>query len=212
MKLHVLPAGPIQTNAYLLTAPDRGEALLIDAPGGIWGQIEAILKTENCRLSELWLTHGHWDHTQGGAEVVRATKAKVRAHQADQALIESPKVMSAFLIPGMKLEPVKVDHWVLPGEKVPILGTQAEVRHVPGHCPGNVLFYFATEGTVFVGDALFKGGIGRTDLPTGDFSQLERSIREQIYTLPDKTRVYPGHGAETAVGVEKSQNPFVRPL
>ncbi len=77
MNIHVLPAGPIQTNAYLLSAPDLQEAVLIDAPGGIWGEIEPILTKEKCVLRELWLTHGHWDHTQGGAEVVAATKARV---------------------------------------------------------------------------------------------------------------------------------------
>ena len=105
MNIHVLPAGPIQTNAYLLTAPDRGEAVLIDAPGGIWEQIEPILEKEKCTLRELWLTHGHWDHTQGGAEVVAATKARVRAHRDDQVLIESPEVMEMFLIPGMTARP-----------------------------------------------------------------------------------------------------------
>ena len=84
------------------------------------------------------------------------------------------------------------------------------MRHVPGHCPGSVLFYFATAGVAFVGDALFNGGVGRTDLPGGDYAELERSIRTQIYTLPSNTVVYPGHGPATTVGDEKSLNPFVR--
>jgi hydroxyacylglutathione hydrolase len=209
MKLHILPSGPIQTNAYLLTAPERGEAVLIDAPGGVWAAVSRILGEEGCRLGELWITHGHWDHTQGGAEVIRATGAKVRAHPADRALIETPEVMSAFLMPGMRLEPLKVDHWLKPRERLAALGTVAEVRAVPGHCPGNVLFYFEKEGMAFVGDALFNRGIGRTDLPGGDFAQLESSIREQIYTLPDATVVYSGHGSETTVGEEKEENPFV---
>ena len=135
MKLHVLPAGPIQTNAYLLTEPQRGEAVLVDAPEGIWAEIEPILARTKCQLTELWLTHGHWDHTQGAAEVVRETKAKVRAHEADRALYETPQVMSAFLAGKMKLEPVFPDHWVRQGEKFKALGATFEVRHVPGHCP-----------------------------------------------------------------------------
>src|SRR6186713_3535318 len=97
MKLHVLPAGPIQTNAYLLTAPERGEAILIDAPGDVWADVADILTEEKCRLVELWITHGHWDHTQGGAEVVRASGAKVRAHRDDRALIETPEIMKEFM-------------------------------------------------------------------------------------------------------------------
>ena len=210
MKLHVLPAGPIQTNAYLLTAPERGEAVLIDAPGDIWAQVAPILAAEKCRLTELWLTHGHWDHTQGAAEVVRATGAKVRAQVADKMLYETPQVMSVFLASKIKLEPVFADIWVNQGDTFPALGTTFEVRHVPGHCPGNVLFYSAAAAAAFVGDALFAGNVGRTDLPGGSMATLTDSIRRQIYTLPDETVVYPGHGQDTTVGEEKANNPHVR--
>ena len=209
MNIHVLPAGPIQTNAYLLTAPERGEAILIDAPGGIWEEIKPILEKEKCTLLELWVTHGHWDHTQGGAEVVAATHARVRAHRADQILIENPEVMEMFLIPGVRLGPMKIDEFVEQGQRWVALGEPVEVRHVPGHCPGNVVFYFAGLNAVFVGDALFHSSIGRTDLPGGSFGDLERAIREQLYTLPDETTVYPGHGPDTTVGVERETNPFV---
>ncbi len=210
MKLHVLPAGPIQTNAYLLTAPERGEAVLIDAPGDIWAQVAPILAREKCRLTELWLTHGHRDHTQSAAEVVRLTKAKVRAHVADKAFYETPQIMSAFLSGRIKLEPVFADSWVEQGEILNALGTTLEVRHVPGHCPGNVLFYSAALKAVFVGDALFAGNVGRTDFPGGSMEMLADSIRRQIYTLPDETVVYPGHGRATTVGEEKQHNPHVR--
>ncbi|MFT3870624.1 MAG: MBL fold metallo-hydrolase [Nibricoccus sp.] len=215
MKIHVLPAGPIQTNAYLLTAPERGEAVLIDAPGDIWAEIEPLLNDSKCKLTELWLTHGHWDHMQGGAEVVEKTGAKVRAHKDDQMMIENPEIMKRFMGEDLGLRPVKVDIWVAQGDKFPALGVEVEVRHVPGHCPGNVLFYFAgnkttkAAGAAFVGDALFAGSVGRTDLPGGSFEQLDQSIREQIYTLPDDTIVFPGHGPRTAVRNEKQSNPYV---
>ncbi len=215
MKIHVLPAGPIQTNAYLLTAPERGEAVLIDAPEGIWAEIEPILTESKCKLTELWLTHGHWDHMQGGAEIVRKTSAKVSAHADDRILIETPEIMSRFMGEDMGLEPVKVDAWVAQGDKLRVLGVEVEVRHVPGHCPGNILFYFTgnksrqAPGIAFVGDALFAGSVGRSDLPGGSFEQLERSIRQQIYTLADDTLVFPGHGPRTTVGDEKRTNPYV---
>jgi glyoxylase-like metal-dependent hydrolase (beta-lactamase superfamily II) len=210
VNIHVFPAGPIPTNAYLLTEPGLGRAVLIDAPEGVWSAVEPVLAKEKCRLTDLWITHGHWDHVQGAAEVVRATGAKVTAHRADRALIETPQVMSAYLEPGTRLEPVKVDVWLNPPERIPAFGTSAEVRHVPGHCPGNVLFYFAEAGAAFVGDALFRGSIGRTDLPGGGFPMLEKSIRGQIFTLPDETVVYSGHGPETTVGEEQEGNPYVR--
>jgi glyoxylase-like metal-dependent hydrolase (beta-lactamase superfamily II) len=217
VNVHVLPAGPIQTNAYLLTAPPRGVAVLIDAPEGVWAEVAEILRDEKCRLAELWLTHGHWDHTQGAAEVVRGSGAKVLAHADGRMLIESPDVMKKFLGEELNLEPVKVDRWIAQGDRLAALGAEAEVREVPGHCPGSVLFYFTarngstwlTTGAAFVGDALFNGSVGRTDLPGGNFATLEKSIRTQIYPLPDDTTVYPGHGPATTVGAEKKGNPYV---
>ena len=209
MKLHVLPAGPIQTNAYLLTATARGEAVLIDAPGDVWSEVAEILQAEKCRLVELWITHGHWDHTQGGAEVVRQSGAKVRAHVEDRILIETPQIMERFMGERMGLEPIHVDYWVGQGDSFQALGETVEVRHVPGHCPGNVLFYFSGLKAAFVGDALFSGSVGRTDLPGGSADQLARSIRAQIYTLPPETVVYPGHGPKTTVSAERAGNPYV---
>ena len=209
MKIHVLPSGPIQTVGYLLTESKLGEAILIDAPGGILAQVTPLLAAERCQLTELWLTHGHWDHTQDAARVKRATAALVRAHSSDEGLIENPALMSAFIIPGLTLEPVTIDHFVTGGQKLAALGREFEVRHVPGHCPGNVLFYSATDQAAFVGDALFQRGVGRWDLPGGNFDELARSIREQIYSLPDGTRIFPGHGPATSVGEEREENPFV---
>jgi glyoxylase-like metal-dependent hydrolase (beta-lactamase superfamily II) len=209
VKVHALPAGPIQTNAYLLTDAQRGEAVLIDAPGGIWGQVGPILKREGCRLTLLLLTHGHWDHTQGAAEVVHRSDARVFAHADDRVLFETPEFMKPLLPPGIELKAVRVDRWLLDGESFEALGDTVRVGHVPGHCPGSLSFYFPGAGAVFPGDALFRGSVGRTDLPGGSFEQLERSIRTRLYTLPDGTVVYPGHGAPTTVGEEKAHNPHV---
>ena len=211
MNVHVLPAGPIQTNAYLVTDPASGGAVLIDAPDGVWPMVEPILRKEGCRLSALWLTHGHWDHTQGAAEVARRSGAPILAHRADRPMIETPEVMRPLIIPGLVVEPAKVDRWIEDGETLDALGETVRVGHVPGHAPGSLMFYFPRAASAFVGDALFKGSIGRTDLPGGDFDQLENSIRTCIYTLPDATAVFPGHGAPTTVGAEKATNPHVRP-
>ena len=211
MNVHVLPSGPILTNAYLLTEPGRAEAVLVDAPAGVWALVEPILAAERCRLASLWLTHGHWDHTQGAAEVVRRAAPVVFAHAADRPLYEDPELMRRLMLPEAAVEPVRVDRWLEDGDSVEALGQRISVRHVPGHCPGSLMFHFAGAGVAFAGDALFRGNVGRTDIPGGDFDQLEESIRTRIYTLPDTTTVYPGHGAPTTVGEEKASNPHVRP-
>ncbi len=210
MNVHVLPGGPIQTNAYLLTEPKTGEAILVDAPEGTWARIQPILKKEQCRLTAVWLTHGHWDHTQGAAEVVRGSGAPVYAHRDDQPLIETPEVMRPLLLPGLEIEPVTVDHWVEDGAAVAALGERVGISHVPGHSAGSIQFHFPGAGAVFAGDVLFRGAVGRTDLPGGDPDTLEDSIRSRLYTLPDTTTVFPGHGGPTTIGEEKANNPYVR--
>jgi glyoxylase-like metal-dependent hydrolase (beta-lactamase superfamily II) len=211
MKIHVLPAGPIETNAYLLTDAALGEAVLIDAPDEVWAQVAPILAEERCKLTELWLTHGHWDHMQGVGGVVRASGAKVTAHAADKILLETPGVMEVFLPKTIRLEAVKVDRWAAQGDVINALGRKWEVRHVPGHCPGSILFWSAADQVAFCGDAIFNGSVGRTDFPGGGMAMLSHSIRTQIYTLPDSTVLYPGHGPETTVAQEKAHNPHVRP-
>ncbi len=209
LQIHVLPAGPIETNAYLLIDASCGEAVLIDAPGDVWAQVSPLLAAAKCRLVELWLTHGHWDHMQGAAEVVAATGARVSAHVDDRILLETPGVMEVFLPSTIRLSPVRIDRWLVDGEGFEALGRAWEARHVPGHCPGSLLFWCEQEGVAFCGDAIFQSGVGRTDFPGGSMARLEKSIRERIYTLPEQTLLYPGHGDKTMVRAERVGNPFV---
>ena len=210
MKIHVMTAGMVQTNAYLLTPEGGGEAVLIDAPQGVWPAVATILEKERSTLKEVWLTHGHFDHIQGVEELVAATGAKVLAHADDREMMAKPDVVEARLGFPLGLKPVYPDGWFTAGERKTAAGVEAEVRHVPGHCPGNVLFYFAKEGVAFVGDAIFAGSVGRTDFEGGSFPVLERSIREQIYTLPEATVLLSGHGPRTTVAAEKRGNPYVK--
>ncbi len=215
MLVHVLPSGPLQTNAYLLTSPERKDAVLIDAPLGIWAKVDVLLRKDGCELRELWFTHGHFDHLDGAAEIPRTAPIRVRAHTGDRVLFENPEAMRWFLdmfVPGHPtIEPVTVDEWLRTPSQFEALGESVEVRHVPGHAPGNVAFYFPKSRVVFVGDSLFARGIGRTDLPEGNFDVLDKSIREQLYTLPGDTVIYPGHGPHTTVLSERQGNPYIRP-
>jgi len=209
VEIHVLPSGPIQTIGYLLTESTLGEAVLIDAPGDIIAKIKPLLARAGCKLAELWLTHGHWDHIQDAAQVKQEFGVRVLAHRADREFIEAPEKMEEFMGARLGLKPTVVDRWIAQGDRLSALGCEFEVRHVPGHCPGNVLFYQSGLKTAWVGDALFNGGVGRWDFPGGDFDLLAASIRRQIYTLPDETVVYPGHGPSTTVGAEKRTNPYI---
>jgi hydroxyacylglutathione hydrolase len=210
MEIICLPSGFIQTNAYLLLDRARGEAALIDAPHGVWEAVEPRLRQAQCALTAMILTHGHWDHT-GDAARIQAAGVPIYGHEADRVLFETPEVMAPLTPPEIPLAPCKLDYPVGDGETLTLLGRAVEIRHVPGHCPGNILCWFAEEAVAFVGDALFAGSIGRYDLPGGDFAMLAESIRERIYTLPDDTRILSGHGPGTTVGREKASNPFVRP-
>jgi glyoxylase-like metal-dependent hydrolase (beta-lactamase superfamily II) len=207
LELTVLPVGPLQTNAYLLAAPAAGEAMLVD-PGEEPTRLLANLADSNCRLTQLVCTHGHFDHVMAAAAVQEAHDLPLRCHPLDAQLIRRmPEIQSAYGFPGTPVP--RVEDSLSDGVTLTLGRVELTVRHVPGHSPGHVMIGW--EGHVLVGDCIFAGSIGRTDLPGGSFADLERSIQERIYTLPDNTRLHPGHGPETTVGREKQQNPFVRP-
>lgn len=208
VRIHTLTAGPIDTNGYLLVDATRREAVLVDAPHGVRAAAASLLERSGCALVALLITHGHWDHT-GDAARIQAEGVPLYAHEADRMLIEHPEVMGPFALPGVETPAARIDHVVGQGSVLTLAGQRIEVRHVPGHCPGNVLFHFPDLNAAFVGDALFAGGVGRFDLPGGSFEELERSIRTQIYTLPPETAVLPGHGPPTTVGAEMADNPYV---
>ena len=183
---------------------------MIDAPEGAYTWASQLAQSAGCQISALLLTHGHWDHTLD-AYAFAAAGIAVYAHRDDQILIENPAVMSDFAMPGMEMKPTRVTHWVEGGQSIELLGQSFAVRHVPGHCPGNVLFYDSVASRAFVGDVIFCGSVGRFDLPGGDFATLQHSIRSEVYSLPEGTVLLPGHGPETTVAAEKADNPYVRP-
>ncbi len=207
IKFQELP--PIGTNAYALIEPDRKECVIFDAPASAFEWATQAAKDHDCKISGLILTHGHWDHILDGYRFA-AADIPTYGHAEDKKLFEEPKEMARYALPGVEFMPLRIDHWIKGGDTLDLLGAKLEIRHVPGHCPGNILIYLESEQLVIVGDAIFAGSIGRYDFPGGDFSVLERSIRTQIYTLPDETIIYPGHGVSTTVGREKRSNQFVR--
>ncbi len=199
---------PIGTNCHVVLNPAGGRLAVFDAPLNAWPTVERLAVRTGCAVGGLYLTHGHWDHTLDGWRF-NAAGVPVFAHAGDRLMLETPSCMEAFAIPGLALRPVAVAAWLDDGQRLEIAGRPVEVRHVPGHSPGSVLYWFCEDGFAVGGDALFRAGIGRTDLPGGSFDQLAAAIRQRIYTLPDETVVHPGHGPPTTVGAEARGNPFV---
>lgn len=201
---------PIGTHAYMLVEPERGECVVIDAPESAYDWALEIAEKHDCKMVALILTHGHWDHMLD-AHKFSAAGIPTYAHPDDKRFFANPELMASYAFPGLEMCSLEIDHWIEGGQTLELLGTTMEIRHVPGHCPGNVLIYLASEAFAVVGDVIFAGSVGRYDLPGGDFKILEHSIKTQVYTLPDETTLYPGHGPKTSVAAEKRSNPYVRP-
>ncbi|MCX6038611.1 MAG: MBL fold metallo-hydrolase [Chloroflexi bacterium] len=161
-------------------------------------------------MGQLWYTHAHFDHFGGAAEIAEALNplSIVALHPLDHDLWQNQGGAPLF---GMRIDPgpeptVDLAH----GQTLRLGSVTFEVRHTPGHTPGHCLFYCVQANVLFSGDLIFQGGVGRTDLPGSDWEALVESIRKQVYTLPDETRILSGHGEESTVGEEKCKNPFVR--
>ncbi len=208
MKIEVLPSGALRTNTYLIIEEDSRNALVIDAPPELWDQLELRVKEEKLAIKALLLTHPHWDHYM---DVHRFNEAgiPVYAHKEARDTLENPASQAFMAWPGMEFVLGHADNWLAQGDTPDLGFGPLEVRETPGHCPGSLIFYFKEIQACFVGDVIFKGSVGRSDLPGGNMALLARSIREQIYTLPENTFLYPGHGPCTRVDREKASNPFV---
>lgn len=200
--------GPVQTNTYLLADPDSGSAVVID-PAWDGDAIRARAEKNNWRISSIWLTHAHFDHLAGAGALADGLNPppQVALHPLDHGLWQAKGGAALF---GMSIDPGPEPNIDLFHGQILRLGkTKLEVRHAPGHTPGQVIFYCASEKVAFVGDVIFQGSIGRTDLPGGDYESLIESIRTQVLTLPEDTRLLAGHEGETTVAQERRYNPFL---
>ncbi|MEZ4388305.1 MAG: MBL fold metallo-hydrolase [Candidatus Krumholzibacteriia bacterium] len=203
--LECLTVGPLQMNAWLLLDHEAGEAALID-PGDEAARLLARIDASGCRLRWLLATHGHFDHVAAAAEVQARWDLPLRIHPDDVFLVESmPDHQALYDLPQSAVP--RLDPTLDDGELIPLGEGLIAVQRVPGHSPGQVMFVW--DGHALVGDCIFAGSVGRTDLPGGDFGTLEQSIRRTIYALPDRTILHPGHGPDTTVGREKVANPYV---
>lgn len=210
MKLRTYTGGGFGQNSYLVVSDDGRDAVAID-PGGAAPRLVADLEREGLDLRAILLTHAHMDHVEG-VHVVRdfAPDVPIYLHEADLGLYRSLPAQAAMFGLHAVPQPEPTDT-LEHGQTVTFGGCSFDVRFAPGHAPGHVLFVAPDDGFAVVGDVVFQGSIGRTDLPGGDFRTLMQSIREQILTLPDEMVLHTGHGPATTVGHERLTNPFLIP-
>ncbi|MFQ5678173.1 MAG: MBL fold metallo-hydrolase [Gemmatimonadota bacterium] len=208
LEVRRLVLGAFQSNTYLLRRVARETALVID-PGAEPGRIESALDGWGTPPEAILLTHAHLDHVGAVADLVERYDAPVFLHPADRPLYDGASDQAAAF--GLSIRPPPPpDRSLAHGELLELAGLRLEIRHAPGHSPGGVVL--VTDGYAFVGDCVFAGSIGRTDLPGGDPAALLRSIREHILTLPGDTILCSGHGPETTVSAEAATNPFLTGL
>ena len=200
--------GPVQSNAYIAADIDSGTAVVID-PGWNGDLFLAEAEKLGVKITDVWLTHAHFDHIGGLAALIEGLSPapKVALHPEDRELFSLQGGAPFF---GMKIDtPPLPDVNLFHSQNLAVGEFLFEVRYTPGHSEGHVVFYSKTEAVAFVGDVIFWGSIGRTDLPGGDYSTLIESINNNILTMPDETRLLTGHGPETTVGYERINNPFL---
>lgn len=208
MKLTVVPVTPFMQNCSILWNPQTRAGAVVD-PGGDVDRIIEAAQSRGIKLEKILLTHGHIDHAGGTAELSERLGLPIEGpHIADKFLIEQiPEHGRMFGFAGARsFTPVR---WLEDGDTVSFDDYTLEVRHCPGHTPGHVVFYHAPSRLATVGDVLFQGSIGRTDLPQGDYSTLIHSIRDKLWPLGEEVNFVPGHGPMSTFGHERKMNPFV---
>jgi len=205
MNIYKFTVGNFAVNNYLVHPVNSSKAILFDAGD----ETEPILKKiDELGLELIYLvnTHGHSDHIFGNKIILEHTGAQLLIHELDEPFLSNPQLnLSAFL--GAELESPEPDRILQEGDSISLEDLEFKVLHTPGHTPGHISLL--SDGHAFVGDVIFQGSIGRTDLPKASGQQLIHTIRTKIYDMPDDTNLYPGHGPNTTVGQEKVSNPFV---
>jgi glyoxylase-like metal-dependent hydrolase (beta-lactamase superfamily II) len=206
--------GPFFKNGFVVACAGSREAVLID-PGDEVAALLAYANQRQLSVRSILLTHAHVDHVTGVAAAKRALSAPIYLHRDDLFLYNSAVSQGAMF--GLRVEPPPpVDTFYEPGQVIAFGDCIAKVHHTPGHCPGGVCLEVGAKGQpgtdLFVGDTLFAGSIGRTDLPGGDYETLLASIRNILFGFPDDDRVHPGHGPSTTIGQERRSNPFLREI
>jgi len=206
MLLEKIVVGPLAVNCYLIGCKKTKQAAVID-PGDEFDNIQAVINKNPWSLKYILLTHAHVDHITQIKSLKNANSAEVLLHSDDHFLLDSLSTQAAMFGLPDPGNPT-IDRFIKDGDDIQIGDLNIHVLHTPGHSPGGVTFHI--DNYLFVGDLIFAGSIGRTDLPGGNYDTLIRSVQTKIFTLPDSSIICPGHGPETTAGQEKAFNPFFR--
>jgi glyoxylase-like metal-dependent hydrolase (beta-lactamase superfamily II) len=208
MKLAIIPVTPFQQNCSLLICEETARAAVVD-PGGDLDRILDTVKRAGVTLEKILLTHGHIDHCGGTAELKRMLDLPVEGPQLEDRfwIDQLPEQGVRFGFP--RLRAFTPDRWLEGGDRVAFGNIMLEVRHCPGHTPGHVIFFSPEHRLALVGDVLFRGSIGRTDFPRGDYDTLIRSITRELWPLGADVAFVPGHGPMSTFGEERRSNPYV---
>jgi hydroxyacylglutathione hydrolase len=207
MIFKILSVGPLSANCFILGCEESGEGVVVD-PGGEPERVIAAIERLGLRIIYIINTHGHFDHIGGNAGLLEHTGARLLLHERDVHLLSRAVTVAARY--GVEGENSPEPHSFLEDEMLLAFGKhRIRVIHTPGHTPGGCCLYIAEEGMLISGDTLFADGVGRTDLPGGSHEQLIDSIRTRLLTLPEETKVFPGHGPSTTIGREKRSNPYI---
>jgi len=210
MDVRMFTVGMVQENCYLFRRDGSSEALIVD-PGDEAPKLLSAIDELGVELKGILLTHTHFDHVGAVAPVAEATGAEVWVPEIEKPVLAD--IMSYVPWPGFgPFESYEAEHTLKGGEKLELAGFEIDVILTPGHSPGHVTFSIPDEQAVFSGDVLFRGSVGRTDLPGGDWDTLLESIRGLVDSLPEDTTVYPGHMGVTSLGAERATNPFLAEL
>lgn len=209
LQIQVIPVTPFQQNAALLWDDVSREAVLTDVGGGAERLLSAVSQHQ-LKLQAIWLTHGHLDHASGVADLTEQQSVPVLGpHQSDDYWLQAlPEITANYGFPVSK--PLTPTRWLEDGDELSVGEHKFIVYHIPGHTPGHVVFYSKANNLLIAGDVLFRESIGRTDFPGGNHADLIYGIQSKLLTLPDTTRVLPGHGPMTTIGHEKLHNPYLR--
>jgi len=210
MDVPMFTVGPVRENTFLLCREGSDRALIVD-PGEEAPKLLGEIERRGLTLDGILLTHTHFDHVGAVAPIAKATGAEVWVPEGVKFVLAD---INRF-VPGNAFGPFEswdAEHTVSGGERLELAGFEIDVIFTPGHSPGHVSYSIPHEGALFSGDVLFQGSVGRTDLPGGDWPTLLESIRTLVETLPDDTKVYPGHMGLTTIGAERASNPFLAEL
>jgi glyoxylase-like metal-dependent hydrolase (beta-lactamase superfamily II) len=209
LRCECFPCGPIETNFYVLWDPNTFCSVLVDAPPESFSAYENFSRRQPNKPQAMLLTHGHWDHMAEAAKFQKTLPLPVYVGAGDADWVRHPEIMGDYVFGNVEIFPCEADMLLSDGAQLKFLNHNWLVRTVAGHTPGGLVYAIPGEDIAFTGDSIFRGSVGRSDLPGGDGNLLVAQLRDRMRSFSPKMRLYPGHGPATTVGNEMDGNPFL---